>query len=647
MKQLLLILTVFLAGSLSAQTLEVSNTQIKFPTNGTAMDGVNPTVKTTACGPDTNGYALAKASGLQALNLNSATSATAVAQYFNAPQAITISGVSFYAWKADATGGIAGTMNVEVYAAAPDSTPLGTPLASATVTVDTAFTPGTLDFLQKNVTFTTPVTVSSAYVIVVGNNSPNSMSMVFSDWTAGDGDQEWLASAQIGANWLRGYDLNVGGSTFDADGLVEPHTTYNLSANYTVPACVQAGAVTTFPNGSSPIVGDRMYNVAAFLAAPELSYTWDYGDGSLLDNVVDGSNTYATAGTYTVALNDTIFGWTTNCADDTVATITAVGAVTANYTSSTAGLVATFTNTSTAGGSATYLWDFGDGNTSTQTDPIHTYAADGTYTVCLITTEGCAADTTCQTVTVGCPVPTPGFSFTTAGSTATFTNSSTAGTGAVYLWDLGDGNTSTQQNPTHTFAADGNYTVCLIVNDICGTDSTCQTVVITTCSDPIALFSFAENPPGSGNIDFTQSSIATGNSTYSWDFGDGSTSTDENPSHTYSSNGSYDVTFIIVDSCGTDTLTGTVILTSLNVDELALSDISVFPNPSNGIFNISTSLEMTEAYITDLSGKVVYTGELSGNEGAINAEQFANGAYFLSIRFTNDLIQTIRLEVIK
>jgi len=648
MKYLLLVLSVFFAGSLMAQTLESTNANIKFPTNGVAMDGVMPLVKTTACGPDTNGYALAKASDLQGLNLNNVTSATAVSQYFDAPQALTISGVSFYAWKADATGGISLDATVELYAAALDSTPMGAALASTTIAVDTAFSPGTLDFLRKNATFATPVSVTSAYVVVVSNPSPNSMSLVFNDWDAvpADGGQEWLASAQLGASWLRGYDVVIGVLPLDADALLEPHITYDLSATYSVPTCIQAGAVTDFLNGSSPILNHRMYNVAAFQSIPEFSYTWDYGNGSPIENVIDGSTTYATPGSYGVTLSDTLYGWTTNCADDTLASITVVSGVTANYTSSAAGLTVTFTNSSTGGGGATYSWDFGDGNTSTATSPTHTYATNGTYTVCLTITDGCATDTYCQPITVGCPFPTPAFSYVTTGATVSFTNSSTAGTGALYLWDFGDGNTSTATDASNTYATDGTYTVCLVVSDVCGSDSTCQSVVITTCTTPTAGFTSVENPVGSGTFDFTSTSSTTGTTAYSWDFGDGNTSTSENPSNTYASGGTYTVVLTVTDSCGTNAFTGTV-STTVGVNELSLANISVYPNPSNGLFTIEASSNMTKAYITDVSGKLVYSGDLSGNEATINVENFAAGSYFLSVQFENEMIQTTRLELVK
>ena len=252
MKQLLLALSVLFAGSISAQTLQSVNADIKSPTNTSAMDGTDPLFKSTAsCGVDTNGYALAKATVLEALNINNATSAGAVGQYFDAPQAITLSGISFYAWKPDATSGITMNVTVEVFAAALDSTPSGVALATATTVVDTVFSPGTLDVLRKHANFTLPITVTGPYVVVISNATPTPMSMVFNSWTAGDGSQEWLSSVQIGANWLRSYDVNVGGSAFDADCLFEPHTTYSLTAGFTIDdLCNQAGVVSSFTNTS-------------------------------------------------------------------------------------------------------------------------------------------------------------------------------------------------------------------------------------------------------------------------------------------------------------------------------------------------------------------------------------------------------------
>lgn len=643
MKRLLLIFSVIFTGIVSAQTPQTINANIQMPSGQTLMNGSNSVFKAAACGPDTNGYALGKATGLAALNINNATSTGAISQYFDAPQSLSISGVSFYAWKPDATAGITMNATVQIYAAALDSTPTGSPLATATVVVDTVFSPGTLDVLQKNATFTSPITVNSAYVVVVSNLTATPMSMVFNSWTAADGGQEWLSSALIGGNWLRSYDINVGGPVLDADGLFEPHTSYTLDASFIVDdPCFSTGLTLNFTNGSSPVTENRMYNLASFVGTPELSYTWNYGDGSPTENLVDASHTYASASAYSVTLTDTIFGWTTNCVTDTVITLGA--APTAAFSSVETGLSSSFTNTSSASTGVTYTWDFGDGSTSTLMNPTHTYAAAGAYVACLIVTDGCGADTTCASVTVSCAVPTPAFTSSVTGATANFTNTSTSGM-ATYLWLFGDGNTATTMDASHTYTSDGSYTVCLVVSDACGTDSTCQTVVITTCTNPVSTFTVTGTAP---TFTFTNTSATTGTATYTWDFGDGSpTSALMSPTHTYTSNGTFTVSLVVQDSCGTDALDQTVTVTGVGINELSLVDVAVYPNPSNGIFTIEASANMEAAYITDLSGKLIYTGELSGQDAKINASQFANGTYFLSIRFADDMIQTVRLEVVK
>ena len=82
----------------------------------------------------------------------------------------------------------------------------------------------------------------------------------------------------------------------------------------------------------------------------------------------------------------------------------------------------------------------------TQQNPSHTYATAGNYTICLISTNPCGSDTSCQSLVV-CNVPVANFNFTTNGLSATFNNVSTNGT--TYFWNFGDGVNSAQQNPTH------------------------------------------------------------------------------------------------------------------------------------------------------------------------------------------------------
>jgi len=129
-----------------------------------------------------------------------------------------------------------------------------------------------------------------------------------------------------------------------------------------------------------------------------------------------------------------------------------------------------------------YAWNFGDGNTSTVVNPTHTYAQNGTYTVTLTVTdnEG-ATDTSTTTATIADTEPNADFTGTpTSGPeplTVAFTDASTSYDGIVaWAWDFGDGNTSTEQNPTHVYAEAGLYTVSLTVYEADG-DSDTETKV--------------------------------------------------------------------------------------------------------------------------------------------------------------------------
>jgi len=227
-----------------------------------------------------------------------------------------------------------------------------------------------------------------------------------------------------------------------------------------------------------------------------------------------------------------------------------------------AGVVFQNNYTHPCGSIASYFWDFDDGSTSVDCSPWHVFDSAGTYNVCMTVTDddGCA-DTVCHDVTIG-PACNPIASFAwmpqkfTCADTVNFSGRCTDMVGCTivsWAWDFGDGQTSADQNPTHRFAPDGIYTVCLTVTDSANlTNTVCKTVQVGPAC-PVASF---QHEPAQGcaleGVVFTDTSTdpCGGITAWSWDFGDSSTSTDQNPIHTYQSPDIYTVSLTITSLCG-------------------------------------------------------------------------------------------------
>lgn len=170
-------------------------------------------------------------------------------------------------------------------------------------------------------------------------------------------------------------------------------------------------------------------------------------------------------------LNAVLFGGSGAC-DDGTPPPNAIPV--ASFTSSCTGLTCSFTNTSSDanGDTLSFAWDFGDGAASTEASPTHTYGGSATYTVSLTASDGSDSDTeSVQLVVSEVPdnrAPTAGFTYSCTGLSCQFTNQSADPDGdqLTYTWDFGDTSpASTEENPTHAYAAAGNYTVSLTTSD--------------------------------------------------------------------------------------------------------------------------------------------------------------------------------------
>lgn len=225
---------------------------------------------------------------------------------------------------------------------------------------------------------------------------------------------------------------------------------------------------------------------------------------------------------------------------------------TAEFTDSSSFLTAHFTNLSDGAISA-YHWDFGDGQTSTQTNPIHHYTQAGNYEVKLTVFDNFCKKTTLTNFIEICPDTAQlGFSSTNVGQSFSFTDTSISN-GYDFQWDFGDGMSASGTNVNHHYSQGGTYTACLYVTDSCRIDTICQT--FTVCNDTLEA-NFGQTNTAYA-VAFTDSSINA--NSILWDFGDGTQdSISTNPIHTYSTPGIYTVCMIVEDDCNIDTLCQTV-----------------------------------------------------------------------------------------
>lgn len=294
------------------------------------------------------------------------------------------------------------------------------------------------------------------------------------------------------------------------------------------------------------------------------SWSWNFGDGGA-STQQNPSHTYNTTGSFTVSLTVSGPGGSdtetkTNYVH--VAEAAPVAAFSAIPTSGPRPLAVQFAGEST-GEITSWSWDFGDGGTSTQQSPSHTYDATGYFTVSLTVSGpgGSDTETKINHIHVTEPAPVAGFSASPrSGSTpleAEFTDEST-GTVTSWSWDFGDGGTSIARDPSHTYNSTGYFTIRLTVSGPGGSDTeTKASYIHVTEAAPVADFTAS---PTSGDVPltvrFTDQSTGTVTS-WSWSFGDGAVSTGQNPSHTYRSAGRFTVSLSVTGPGGSDTETKT------------------------------------------------------------------------------------------
>jgi PKD repeat protein len=392
------------------------------------------------------------------------------------------------------------------------------------------------------------------------------------------------------------------------------------------------------------------------------SYNWSFGNGTSA-TTPSASTTYTANGNYLVCLTITnsLTGCSSSSCNMVFVNCTTVNPCQAAFISSGCvnGIIQ-FQSTSTGTVASTnYNWSFGNGSSAVTPTASATYTANGTYTVCLTINDsisGCFS-TRCDTISVNCisSTITPcQAAFTSSGcvnGTKQFQSTSTGTiSGTNYNWIFGNGSSAITPSASITYTSNGTYNVCLtITNSLSGCSSiSCNTVLINCITVTSCQAAFTSSGCVNGTKQFQSTSTGTVSGTnYTWNFGNGSTATITNASSTYTANGNYTVCLTITNSvtncsssaCNTITI-NCVPATSVKEVIVGNMNLTIFPNPNNGIFDLEIneygvkSTFITISIINTL-GEEVFT-VVSASENAslkekIKLDDLANGAYFVKV----------------
>lgn len=363
-----------------------------------------------------------------------------------------------------------------------------------------------------------------------------------------------LASGSI-TKW--DWDFDDGNSSTDKS----PEHTYSTKGTYTVAltATSDKGCTHTysqkvevdnttaagFTTGSDVCLGDTMFftNTTSTSCGTINGYQWKFGDATSATSK-DAFRVYTASGTYTVELIVSLPGGEKDTAK---VDVTVLPKPKANFFASNAceGTQVQFQNLSTisSGAVASNVWNFGNGNKSSDKNPKYTYTSSGAFDVSLtsVSDKGCV-DSVSKSITIY-ELPTVDFSANDVcdDESVTFSNGSSIGTGSMnYSWSFGDGFSSSQTSPVYKYAKEGTYTVELKVTS----DKFCVATLsknVKVFEVPSASFTLSDTCENDDVPFNNTSSINSGSLGYTWTYGDGNSSNLTSPTHVYAGYGNYDV----------------------------------------------------------------------------------------------------------
>lgn len=389
------------------------------------------------------------------------------------------------------------------------------------------------------------------------------------------------------------------------------------------------------PVAAFTFTGDPTVTYTDLSTNSPTSWAWSFGDGGV-STLENPTHTFTTNGTYNTCLTATnAVGSNTSCQDVIIDSYVYIPVADFTYTGDPD---VEFTDIS-SNAPTTWAWDFGDGGTSSLENPIHLYASDGTYDVCLTAGNIAGSDTECKTIIVtGYVAPSALFSFS-GDPVTTFTDLST-GSPNSWLWNFGDGGVSTLENPSHVYATNGIFNVCLSIVSPGGSDAYCTDVTIAgNGSAPTIDFSYVINSPTVAFTDLSSDSP----SDWLWDFGDGAISGLQNPTHAYAVEAVYEVCLTATNDFGTNTDCKSINVTDNAIQVLDQISLNCYPNPA-GTYTMIEGLPAGtlsgDIHITSVTGQEVGDNSIiSWDNGIciINVSKLAAGSYTVKMLVDNQL----------
>lgn len=336
------------------------------------------------------------------------------------------------------------------------------------------------------------------------------------------------------------------------------------------------------------------------------SVRWQFGDGGTSTSFSPTHN-YTAGGTYTVRVD--VYS---PCGSSTFFATIVIACVTTPVSSfSSTGISATrgFSYTGTPAAPDSIAWTFGDGGHALGLTTSHTYLAAGTYNVCATVYTPCGTNVHCNTITITC-LSTLAPAYTHIGySPVSFTYTGTTTGMDSVVWHYGDGSHATGLSATHTYAAIGLHTACVLVYNHCGVDSFCNSFSLPCVVPPAAAFT-STGTTATRNFTYAGTTVAL--DSVVWNFGDGGHSVGLTAAHTYLSTGSYNVCVTAYSPCGSNSFCSLVTIGCVAAPAASFT--------SAGSPNITFSYTGSTAALDSV---VWHFGDGSNGTGATTAHLYA------------------------